>query len=92
MVRAFRGSWFETHGVAALLTMRTSSRPHPGSGAALPLEALILAQLASRRMAASPFLQPSFETLASQAPQDKVLYFFTGTEEVADGSAQSAAR
>jgi hypothetical protein len=27
---------------------------------------------ASRRMAASPLLHPSFETLASQAPQDEV--------------------
>jgi hypothetical protein len=27
---------------------------------------------ASRRMAASPFVYPAFETLASQAPQDEV--------------------
>src|SRR6266699_388308 len=76
MVRAFRGSWFETRGVAALLTMRTSSRPHPGERRSLPLEVLILAQPTPRRMAANPFLQRSLETLASQAPQDKVLYFF----------------
>src|SRR5450755_1227022 len=44
-----------------------------GSGAApsaLILRSGLLA--ASRRMATSPVLRPSFETLASQAPQDEV--------------------
>src|SRR5450432_3005357 len=46
-------------------------RPHPEERA-LPAAHLRCPVRASRRMTASPALRPSFETLASQAPQDEV--------------------